>query len=382
MVYAGVSKKDNHIENQLFEMSGEQNSAADYIEFNRAKKPMMSSYAAGVPNLGLHVKQKVKKYKYEPPYAYGGNLSTNISHEKINKKPSPGTMQNQYYTFMDQISRNPSSKSSQRPPYNNRSPVKALPNERIVLDPNLNIKPIELFIDQTHTHHSGKGKSTLVSNNSMVSPNNFSSSPKASVTGNKMNYSRSNANHELRGSVSQNRIKNDELMDPQFLENQKKFFMVDDKDQPSNLKVPQMGSSRNNLNPQGASTYDDMHNKYRTVGRDERNRSMNMDSLKETRKNTAMAILNGTPDRRAQNYSAANPYLGGSNKRLAANNSSFNHPINKPELLWNRESNSYKYEKPEMDMYRKLNSQQSSHKIRDPYAYNVISGSFEMKNML
>lgn len=95
-----------------------------------------------------------------------------------------------------------------------------------------------------------------------------------------------------------------------------------------------------------------------------------------------MSILNGAPDRRAQNYSAADPYLNGSNKRLVVNSSSFNNQINKPELLWNRESNSYKIDKPEMEMYRKLNSQQSSHKIRDPYSYNVISGSFEMKNML
>lgn len=284
MVYAGVSKKDNHIENQLFEMSGEQNSAADYIDFKRTKKPMMSSYAAGVPNLGLHIKQKVKKYKYEPPYGYGGNLSTNVGHEKINKQPSPGTMQNQYYTFMDQISRNTSSKSSHRPSYINKSPVKALPNERIVLDPNLNIKPIENFIDHSYTHQPGKGKSTLMQSNSMLNPNNFKSSPKSSVTGNKMNYSHSHANHELRSNANQNRMNNDASMDPQFLENQKKFFMIDDKDQSSNLNVPQMGSSRNKLNSNGANTYDDMHIKYRTVGRDERNRSMNMEALRETRK--------------------------------------------------------------------------------------------------
>jgi hypothetical protein len=197
MVYAGVSKKDNHIENQLFEMSGDQNSAADYLEFSRAKRPVMSSYFAGVPNLSLHVKNK-RKYKYEPPYGYGGNLGTNVNYERIDRRPTPSTMQNQYYTYMDQINKNPRSKSSQRPVENIKQPVKPLHNESYVNDPNLSIRPIEMILDKSYNHHPGKGRTTLLQNNSIVNQNNYRPGMKSPIMNNKMIYSNPNSREGLR----------------------------------------------------------------------------------------------------------------------------------------------------------------------------------------
>jgi hypothetical protein len=54
----------------------------------------------------------------------------------------------------------------------------------------------------------------------------------------------------------------------------------------------------------------------------------------------------------------------------------------KPESLWKKESNSYNVAPHELKMYRQLNSQQSGYKLRDPFAYNVISGSYEAQNHL
>jgi hypothetical protein len=358
----------------------------------------MSSYFAGVPNLSLHVKNK-RKYKYEPPYGYGGNLGTNVNYERIDRRPTPSTMQNQYYTYMDQINKNPRSKSSQRPVENIRQPVKPLHNESYVNDPNLSIRPIEMILDKSYNHHPGKGRTTLLQNNSIVNQNNYRPGMKSPIMNNKMIYSnpnsreglrpnggqnemryndgrngmrsnggqnglspkggqsdirsnggqnslrsndvqneirynsgrnglRSNGGQDdfrsndgqngLRNNGAQNDFRNDSSIDQHYLNNQKNFFMVDEKEQKYDPNEPKLGMDRNWEDPRAMNTYDDRNSNHRN-GSGDNNRSMKVENLKQTRKNTAMAILNNTTDQRIKNNYSANQYPEDANQRLSAN---------------------------------------------------------------
>jgi len=102
--YAGISKKDGHNENSLFQMSQEQNSAADYIDFMRAKKHKVTNVYAGITNLGLMKKSK-RKYTFQPPYGYGGNLSPSVTFGRVNRNVASSQSHHQYSNFMDQVNK-------------------------------------------------------------------------------------------------------------------------------------------------------------------------------------------------------------------------------------------------------------------------------------
>jgi uncharacterized protein YqfB (UPF0267 family) len=297
--YAGVSKRDGHVENSLFRMSDEQNQAADQIEFMRSKRQKYSGVAAGVPNLGLHVRKKNQKYKYEPPYGYGGNLSTNVSFERINRNPQPGAMQDQYYNFMDQISlpmRNPSSKSQQRPGYNGRPPIRTF-EEKFTPDPNLSIKPIENNIG-ADAHHGGKKKPTLMGN---YDPPRLQTTPK--------NHSRS---YQTAGPS--------DALDEKLADDMKKFFLVDDTERSSQPKMKmQVSRNKHNLsvaNTNIANTYSSKQ--YNPEDRHVKNRSMNLDEMRHNRQSLGQQIMNSKasqhqlskPMQNMQQYNSQNPYDG------------------------------------------------------------------------
>ena len=159
--FAGVSKHDDHNEKDLFRMSNEQNAAADKIDFMRSKRHKMVTIPAGVVNMGLKNKMKKFKYKYQPPYGYGGNLSTKTHFKIYEKRVNPQAMQDQYYNFMSQISKpivTPNSRAEQRNSYMGKIGNKII-DDKIIVDPNLNIKPIDDHIGQM------KGKLVKTENN-------------------------------------------------------------------------------------------------------------------------------------------------------------------------------------------------------------------------
>ena len=138
--FAGVSKNDNHNENELFRMSNKQNTAADQIDFMRSKRHRIVVTPAGVVNMGLKNNIKRSKYKYEPPYGYGGNFKTSIQNN-IYGKINPPMRKSQYKRLMSAISMpgmNPSLKNKLRNSYLGKVGNSIL-NDKIVVDPNLNI---------------------------------------------------------------------------------------------------------------------------------------------------------------------------------------------------------------------------------------------------
>lgn len=128
-------------------------------------KPVQTNVAAGVssglPNIQIQRAKLKKNYKYEPPYGYGGNLSTNISPHRLDRRLGGSMLQDQYYNFMDQISLPVSnSRSHSRAPYNGHAPSKSI-DRQFKPDPNLNIKPIEKFAGNLSSHTGKKRKESL-----------------------------------------------------------------------------------------------------------------------------------------------------------------------------------------------------------------------------
>lgn len=115
---------------------------------------MAAGVASGLPNVHLQRAQQKRNYKYAPPYGYGGNLSSNTSIEKLDRKCSPRSMQHQYYNYMDQMfNQGDNSKVTGLNSYSNLS--KQL-NAKLRPDPNLNIKPIENWSTTKISPHGKK----------------------------------------------------------------------------------------------------------------------------------------------------------------------------------------------------------------------------------
>lgn len=142
-----TNKFDSQSEEKLwYKMDDQQNDAAYNMDFMRSKKQTTSMVAAGVssgmPNMQLNNSSVGRSYKYQPPFGYGGNLSTEISHEKIKRGNDSQTIQDSYNDFMMQLS-HPVSKSrvGKRAPYFGNPQGKQI-EIRIKNDPNLNIRSV------------------------------------------------------------------------------------------------------------------------------------------------------------------------------------------------------------------------------------------------
>lgn len=99
--------------------------------------------SSGLPN--LHLKQK-SKYKIEPPFGYGGNLSYQPSVESLRSGVDKDNRQEQHRDFITQLSHPASdTRISKIAPRNGRVP-RVDPAQDFKPDPNLDIKPLDSML--------------------------------------------------------------------------------------------------------------------------------------------------------------------------------------------------------------------------------------------
>ncbi|CAI2366130.1 unnamed protein product [Moneuplotes crassus] len=390
--YAGISKNDDHVENDLFQMSNEQNSAAEYLEFMRSKKVKTGSKPAGIVNMGFKLKANKPKYQYEPPYGYGDNFSTGTLNQRIDRNISTSHMQKQYYNFMEKISKpvNSHSRSENRNSYFSRYGNKVISGNNIA-DPNLNIKPVSNFIDPK-----------------IMKSRKYASQAK----GNRVSPS-SGAN--IFPSRHEQEYRNEEGLE----EAKKQFFMIDEQKEknplpPLNPKKPsnQMGKNKKKRFP---NTDIDLkvYNRYSKQGtpnhmdprrREVINRSANLESAKNNRLGSSSSniLKNYNPaegvrsssNLRKYNYDSKCPYepINYEKKRSAVNISRNkvegfrSHEGTSNNAIFDQDINHYQPSNfakrvPDIKASQRLDKCHPWNQPKEPYSYNIISASYDHNNL-
>ncbi|CAI2367352.1 unnamed protein product [Moneuplotes crassus] len=377
--YAGVSKKDNHVENDLFKMSNEQNSAADFIEFMRKKKGNRDNKPAGIINMGFRRNAKKFKYQYQPPYGYGGNFSTGVKKCPYDRNICTSGLRQNSYNLLGQASRdhNSHSRSENRGSYLGRLGNKIL-KPPTALDPNLDIQQISDFIDPKVRHHSSSKKKKRTDSNSGA--NIFPPEEEEECT-----------------------------KDDQLEEDRKNFFLIEEKKQsplpPLNPKSRQNHIHNKRYSNAGidSNVYSKLQNqessnKLNAPKRELNNRSSNLEHLRNSRQNNCLttsasnilpAYENGDLKKPLNvgkyNYDSNHPYeVANFEKKRSMANMSRNrmenhntHQGGQLDLLGdqNRYYQSYKIGKeiPDLKSSQRMNMINPRNN-RGTYSYDLIAG--------